>query len=152
MASAILRDVLGSVGRAAVTRPDLATDWDRLCREAVRAGRVPELHAARGDVQALFHAHLQILDGCLTVADRLGGPPAEADRLAAVRADIQRLHDGLFPRWQSEDDLDDILVDLLSIPNERLIALAQGSPPPVWWWADDDDPSRATADNSRLWS
>lgn len=142
MTSAILRDLLGAGGRAAVTRPDLAADWDRLCRKAVRAGRVAELHAARGDVQALFHAHLQILNGCLTVADRLGGPPAEAERLAAVRADIQRLHDGLFPRWRSEDDLDEILVEQFSIPNERLLALAQGSPP-AWWWEDDDDPARA---------
>ena len=118
---------------------DLPAYWDRLSREAARAGRGADLHASRDDFEAVVRARLRMLDAGAELADRLG-PAGAADPLRAECGALQTLHDRLFPRWRTEDDLYTILVEQLSLPNEKLLELAAAYPAPQSWWDETVDP------------
>lgn len=70
--------------------------WQRPARRAARTGHVTELHAARDDYQAVFKAHLQILDALGVLNGQYGwdGPPPE--HLHHARRELQQLHDEIF--------------------------------------------------------
>ena len=116
--------------------------WEEVCGEAIRGGTAEELHAARDDYQTVLLAHLKILDGYLTLLSRFPdeNPPGEpADRITRVRDRLQKHYDTLFPRWQSLDDLEAILLERISLPNARLLALTEKYPPPTTWYEEADD-------------
>lgn len=115
----------------------MTTAWDRVCREAIQSGSAEELHAARDDYQAVLLAHLKILDGYLVLADRFPDeyPHGDlAERLTSIRDELQQHYDSLFPRWQTLDDLEAILLESASLPNEQLKELAKQYPPPQAWY------------------
>jgi hypothetical protein len=50
------------------------------------------------------------------------------------RDQLQKHYDSLFPRWQTLDDLEAILLERISLPNEQLKELAAKYPPPQSIW------------------
>jgi hypothetical protein len=115
--------------------------WDRVCDRAIQNGSAEELHAARNDYQAVLLAHLKILEGYSVLLTRFDGPhpdAALADRLAHTRDELQTHYDWLFPRWQTLDDLEAILLERISLPNDRLKTLAAKCPPPPAWYDEPD--------------
>jgi hypothetical protein len=120
--------------------------WDHVCRQAIQTGSAEELHAIRDDYQSILLAHLKILDGCLILLSRLQGEyPHErfAERLPLFRDALQKHYDALFPRWQTLDDLEAMLLERASLPNDQLKALAAKYPPPQAWYDETDAPPAA---------
>lgn len=120
--------------------------WNHVCGQAIRGGSAEELHAARDDYQAILLGHLKILDGCLALVSRFEGefPEAElAERFAQTRNELQKHYDALFPRWQTIDDLEAMLLERASLPNDQLKELAAKHPPPQAWYDEADAPPAA---------
>lgn len=117
--------------------------WERACDSATRTGSANDLHAARDDYQTALLAHLKILDGWLTLLGRFPHeyPDGFAERMASNRDALQRHYDALFPRWQTVDDLEALLLERASLSNEQLKALAAAHAPPQAWY---DEPDTAT--------
>jgi hypothetical protein len=114
--------------------------WNRACDAATRTGCADDLHAARDDYQTALLAHLKILDGWFTLLDRFPHefPDGFAERMASNREALQRHYDALFPRWQTIDDLEALLLERASLPNARLKALAAAHAPPQAWYDEPD--------------
>jgi hypothetical protein len=119
--------------------------WDRACRRATESGSAEELHSARDDYQALLLAHLKILDGWLTLLSRFPReyPPGFAEDFTSIRDQLRKHYDSLFPRWQTLEDLEAILLERASLPNDQLKELAAKYPPPQAWY-DETDGAPAT--------
>lgn len=119
--------------------------WDRACRQAIQSGNAEELQTIRDDYQAVLLGHLKILDGWLTLLSRFPReyPQGFAQDFTLIREQLQKHYDSLFPRWQTLDDLEAILLERISIPNDQLKAIAKNYPPPQAWY-DETKESPAT--------
>lgn len=119
---------------------DVSDAWDRVCQQATRSGSAEALHADRDDYQTYLLAHLKILDGWLTLLNRFPHeyPPGFAQDFAGIREKLLKHYDSLFPRWQTLEDLEAILLERISIPNEQLKELAAKNPPPSSWYNEVD--------------
>lgn len=119
--------------------------WDRVCADVIADGDAERLHSAREDYQASLLGILKVLDGYQMLLDHSVGdydfpfPPREVrNRLRQTREEIQKHHDSLFPRWQTLEDLEGILLERITPSNERLKELAKKYPPPQAWY---DEPA-----------
>ncbi len=115
----------------------LVSAWERVSADTLRGGDAEPLHATRDDYRTGLLAALQLLDGYLTLSARSGDP---ADRLRASRDEIQKHYDSLFPRWQTLDDLEGILLERFTPSNAELKELAKKNPPPASWWEETKNP------------
>ncbi len=115
----------------------LTDGWEHVCRQAIQNGSAEELHAVRDDYQTVLLGHLKILDGYLLLVSRFGLEREDTERLAQRRDQLQKHYDSLFPRWQTIDDLEAILLERVSPSNDRLKALAANSPLPQAWFDED---------------
>lgn len=125
-------------------RRDIVHAWDRVCAEALRTGDAERLHTAREDYQAVLTGYLKVLDGYLMLAGRFGGEQELADRLSEARDEIQSHYDSLFPRWQTLDDLEAILLERITPTNAELKELAKKYPPPPSWYEETENPFAPT--------
>ena len=125
----------------------LRAEWDRTSRDAAESRRLDDLHAARDEYRALLEGHLRLVEDYLALTElhqRAFGPnPAWTEELNRARGTLRGLHDELFPRWRTADDLHQILVEKFSLPPEALRALAAKSPPPPAWSEETADPFSA---------
>ena len=120
--------------------------WDHVCRQAIHAGSAEELHAARDDYQAVLLGHLKILDGYLMLLTRFESERPGAgfvELVSRTRDELQRHYESLFPRWQTLDDLEAILLERVSLPNDQLKALAAKYPPAQAWYDEASDTTAA---------
>jgi hypothetical protein len=133
--------------RARKVALELRELWDRACRDAAEHRKVPELHAARDEYLALLEGHLRLLEEYLAVAElhrQVFGPSAaRVDALRGAVGELRGLHDELFPRWQTADDLYRLIVEKLTPPAEQLKTLAAKYPPPESWLDETVDPFSA---------
>jgi hypothetical protein len=122
---------------------DVSDAWERACRQATQGGSAEELHAARDDYQMVLLAHLKILDGWLTLLRRFPReyPPGFAQDFTSIRDQLQKHYDSLFPRWRTLADLEAILLEYISLPNDQLKALAAKHPPPQAWYDETSEPT-----------
>lgn len=119
--------------------------WERVSADTLRTGDAERLHAARDDYQAILLGYLKVLDGYLMLAGRFGDefdfPPQElGDRVSETRDEIQKHYDSLFPRWQTLDDLEGILLERITPSNAELKELAKRYPPPQAWYEETANP------------
>ena len=121
--------------------PRLVDAWDRVCDEAIQNGSAEDLHAARDDYHAVLLGQLKILDGYTLLLGRFESryPSGLAERISRTRDQLQEHFNFLFPRWQTLDDLEAILLERVSLPNDQLKALAKSNPPPQAWYDEADD-------------
>lgn len=130
--------------RARETAEEFRRDWDRTARDAAENHRLDELHASRDDYYALLSGHLRLLEDYLTLTEihqRAFGPNHTwSTELTAAVGELKRLHDELFPRWQTADDLAGILAEKFSLPAGDLRELATRHAPPATWLDESDDP------------
>ena len=120
---------------------ELLGAWEPVCRRALQTGDAGELHATRDAYEALLLAHLKVLDGHLMLLNCFLNehPNREFDeRLSHTRDELQKHYDTLFPRWQTVDDLEALLLERVSVPNEKLKALAAAHAPPQAWYDEPD--------------
>jgi hypothetical protein len=122
----------------------LLSAWEHVCRQATQNGSAEELHATRDDYQAVLQGNLKILDGFLMLLSRFHGehPHTEfTERITRSRDRLQQHYDSLFPRWQTLDDLEAILLEQISLSNDRLKALAEKHKPPQSWYDEAEAPA-----------
>jgi hypothetical protein len=121
----------------------VSDSWARVCRQAIQSGNAEQLHATRDDYRTFLLAHLKILDGWLVLLNRFPQeyPPGFAQDFASIREQLQKHHDSLFPRWQTLEDLEAILLERVSLPNDQLKELAAKYPPPQAWYDEDNSPT-----------
>jgi hypothetical protein len=133
--------------RAREVAEELRADWERTARTAAENRRLDELHAARDDYRALLKGHLRLLEDYLDLTEvhqRAFGPnPVWLEELKRAVDELRKLHDELFPRWQTRDDLAHILIEKFSVPAEKLRDLAAKHPPPASWLEETTDPFSA---------
>jgi hypothetical protein len=154
MATAVLRELFDVramddfpgpfARRARQTVAELRALWELTSREAARNRRLADLHAARDDYRELLEAHLGLLKEYAAVAAlhrRAFGPAAGwDDELSRAAADLAALHAELFPRWQSEADLQQLLIEKFTLAPDALRARAAAHPPPASWLDETADP------------
>lgn len=154
MAAAMLRELFHSremddfpgpfARRARRAVEELRADWDRTSRDAAEHRRLGELHAARDDYHALLNGHLGLLEHYLALAElhrrTVGSNPDWVEELSRAVDELRGLCDELFPRWQTQQDLCQILIEKFSLPAEKLRDLASKHPPPASWLEETDDP------------
>jgi hypothetical protein len=150
MATAVLRELAGPHPWTWLEEPwsehgrttrFLIEGWRRVARQALAGGSAEELHAGRDDYEAVLLGHLKVLDGLFLIASRMGEDIRPTD-LAEARDRLRKHYDSLFPRWQTLDDLEAILLELASVPNDRLKELsARHGPPPPWYDEDHAPPA-----------
>lgn len=129
--------------RARQVAVELRDRWEKTVRRAAEGRTVPDLHAARDDYRALLDGHRLLVEQYQAVAGEhgrvFGANPEWAADLAAA-AELRGLYDELFPRWQTLDDLFQLLIEKLAIPPEKVAAYAAKHPPPQSFWDEEIDP------------
>ena len=134
--------------------PPILIDWRRACANAVQSGTVDEIQRLRDDYQKVLLAHIKIIEGYLSLITEfdlnerdhmLFGPsddefrPTYPERMAQIRISLQAHYDRLFPRWQTIDDLEQIVLETVSPSSENLKALAATHSPPQSWYDESVD-------------
>lgn len=126
---------------------ELRAEWDRTSRDAAENRRLDELHAARDEYHALLKGHLRLLENYLSLTElharAFGSDARWAEELSRAVGGLRSLHDELFPRWRTLQDLQQILIERFSLPAEALRELAAKSPPPAAWFEETADPFSA---------
>jgi len=157
MAAAILRELFRPRAMADFPGPfatrarhaaeELRHDWDRTCRDAAENLRLEELHATRNDYQTLLKGHLLLLENYLALSElhqrMFGSNPLWIEELSHAVGGLRSLYDELFPRWQTLQDLTQLVIEKFSLPKERLQELALKYPPPSSWYEETADPFSA---------
>ncbi|MDY3552719.1 hypothetical protein R5W24_001807 [Gemmata sp. JC717] len=122
------------------TARELTEAWADACSQAVQNGSAEELHAARDNYQGILLGYLKILDGYLMLLNHVPEESPEAEftnSIKRTRVAVQKHYDALFPRWQTIDDLEALLLERVSPSNEQLKTLAAGHRPPQAWFDED---------------
>ncbi len=116
--------------------------WEATCRETLRTGDAEPLHAQRDQCEFFFKGELERIDDCLRiVAPREDREAIQSHaRLTALRDQLATKYNEPFPKWQTLDDLEDILLAPMQLSQERCIELAKRFPPPQSWYEEDFDP------------
>lgn len=123
--------------------PDgLREGWKRVCQEVVTAGRVRELHDARDEFRGVYDSYLTLIESVTSLADTLDSPLATEFR--RVEEEVRQLRDNLFSNWNSQEDLEELLVESFPLPEW----LNQGEipphlRPPQSWYEETTNPFTA---------
>ncbi len=121
----------------------LEETWARLCELAIAAG-LEVLHPRRDQIAENFAVKAEMVRRGIDLASRmellLGHPLDGADRLRGAAEQLQQFKVSVLDRWQSPDDLAEMLIEKIHLPIEYLDALAAKNPPPQSWYDEDFDP------------
>jgi hypothetical protein len=130
-------------GIAAVMR----SRWDSLCWRVSRSGQIDELQSARTAVQtvldrhiALFEDYLALLDLTEQITAHDGSARQAREQVVREMAELRRLHDEIFPRWQTVDDVAEMILEKFSLTQAELRAIAAANPPQQSWYEETIDP------------
>ena len=117
--------------------------WDQLS-VAGRSGRTSEVDAARNQLQASVQLKLRLAERALTYCEILHVQTGEtlAERKDLVRSyeKLQRFKTEVLDRWQSLEDLEEILVENFPLSAERLEKTAANCQPPASWYQEQGKP------------
>ena len=114
-------------------------EWEKLRRQILQNGDSDALHDCRSKIEAGLKYELGILGDCLTRAERQPDV-LSADihaRMTSLRDQLATHYNSLFPKWQTVEDLEDILLAPLTPSNEQLKAYAAKNPPPQSWYDEE---------------
>lgn len=157
MAAAMLRELFRPRAMADFPGPfatrarrvveELQHDWEQTSRNAAENRRIEELYLTRNDYQDLLNGHLRLLEYYLYLAKlhhRLfGANPLWAEELSRAICELKKHHDDLFPRWQTSQDLVQLLIEKFSLPSDKLQTLSAKYQPPPSWYEETADPFAA---------
>lgn len=122
-----------------VTLPaQLAERRKQLFRGAALNRRIEELHAGRDEYRRSYDDYIGVADRFRALADTVGSPLAtEFEKVAEA---VRHQRDELFNRWQTYDDLCEIVIEHIQPSAEQLQRLADKYPPPQSWYDEEFDP------------
>ncbi len=116
--------------------------WDQLCKKAYRDGAEP-LHAIRDKIELIWRLRADSIRDVKAIGERVfqlsGRAPTAWLHLDEAEKTVDRFSVIVLDRWQSLEDLEDVLLARISIPNERLKKLAAQYPPPQSWYDETID-------------
>jgi hypothetical protein len=117
--------------------------WEQL-RSAGWQGRAEEVHAARAaflkEVEGKIRLAGQARRGAELLVLLAGQPPPAAPRLAEVEEELRRFQADVFERWQTLEDLEDLLAASFPLSGERLEALGKQHQAPPAWYSEEGKP------------
>jgi hypothetical protein len=112
--------------------------WPAVCKETIRSGDAGPLHAERQDYEQCLLAVLKLLDAYLVLDELHEDRPIKIPtEFKQFRQDLQAHYDSLFPRWQTLEDLEAILLEQVSLSHEELQKIAMNHPPAQSWFDED---------------
>jgi hypothetical protein len=115
--------------------------WDKLCQDALRVGDAEPLHATRDPYEAYLRGELDRLDLLIRTIDSRPESSGEYRmRFVALRDQLATHFNKLFPRWQTLEDLEGILLEPLTPSRETRLELVKRYPPPQAWYDETVDP------------
>jgi hypothetical protein len=110
--------------------------WKYVSERVIKEGNAEPLHSIRDDYQRALLGQQKIIDGYLLLASCF--EPDHGQRvirhLTEARDRIQQHYDFLFPRWQTLEDLEELLLEGITPSNEILMEIAKRNPPPQRWY------------------
>lgn len=126
---------------------ELRLDWEKTSRNAAENRRIEELHATRDEYRVLLEGHLRLLEDYSVLAKHhhrlLGANPLWTEELDQAVTVLKKHYDDLFPRWQSSNDLAQLLIEQFTLSAEKLKEIAAKSTPPSSWYEETIDPFSA---------
>jgi hypothetical protein len=118
--------------------------WQKTVDTAVAGDSIERLHSGRDECEQFVMTWIRSMAGFVEFASQLGrmgnslSPKvAELDR---GLADLLEFHRELFQRWNTLEDLEDIVAEHTALPAESLMRLARQHPPPSEWFQQSDKP------------
>jgi hypothetical protein len=126
-----------ALGFAARLRPC----WEEYQR-AGWAGQANRVHALRGGLLRTFEARLRYLAEAIRLAsvaaDLTGRPVPGSERLSGAIQALEALKNEVFGRWNTLEDLEQILVETHPLSAERFDSLARHYRAPQAWYEQED--------------
>jgi hypothetical protein len=120
--------------------------WNNLSSVAYQFG-AEALHHSRRDFEQQHTARVELLDKVLNAASdyrsRFGQSATGAEKITACRELLGRMRIAILDRWVTLEDLEDLLLEKLTLPNETLKEIAKRNPPPQSWYDETFDPFEA---------
>jgi hypothetical protein len=121
----------------------LAERRERLFRDAAVNDRAAELHDGREEYRRIYDDYIAAAERFRALAETAGSPlAADFERVAGA---VRGLRDALFGRWQTFDDLCELLIEVIRPSAAQLRAYAANHPPPQSWFDETDDPFQPEA-------
>ena len=117
--------------------------WEKVSASARKWG-ADELHSLRDKVELVWRAKASLLADVELIGNRIvratGQTPRAWSNLEQSRKLIAEFESNILNRWQSLDDLEEILLGPMQLSQEQCIELAKRFPPPQSWYEEDFDP------------
>lgn len=117
--------------------------WQHLCQIGM-AGRAEEVHAQRETLRQQFQVRLDFVGSALRVASAcagLGGGDVTGETdLREVSRQLETLRDEIFSRWETLEDLEDLLAARFPLPAAKLEALGERHQPATAWYNQEGKP------------
>jgi hypothetical protein len=115
--------------------------WRAFCERIARGG-ASALLPLRVPFEATVEAcrtGMKEMERIVERAEAMGLRPSHRDDFRRAVADLERVAT-VVPRWVSEEELERLAVEWLSIPQARLEELASRSPAPAEWYEQEGKP------------
>jgi len=117
--------------------------WDSYCA-AGWEGRTAEVHAARGLFLGNVEAKLRLTEQAIRNAEQLallaGQPLPETAQLSQCARELQQFMADVFGRWQTQEDLEDMLAASFPLSAEELESIGRKHPTPPEWYSQEGKP------------
>jgi len=131
------------IDAALVFPEEMRRTWEELCRAGM-AGKAADVHAAREGLLHRFEARLHLVDRVAAVAKMVtaltGLEMPGLERLPQAAAELVRLKESIFARWETLEDLEDMLAERFPLPNAKLEVLGRQYRPPQAWFDQEGKP------------
>ena len=137
---ALREELAGEVGSLQTLLFEVDTRWAAICQEVI-AGRTEQVQANRELSKANIEESLRTIRGWLPIAQAVIAPSnVEVAELRAMTQEAERFWLRIFDRWQSPEDLEDLVANATAPTREQLDALTRKYGFPHVWHAADDSP------------
>ena len=119
--------------------------WKKVSESALRSG-AEELHNIRDKVELVWRLKASLLDDIERIGERVlratGQEPRAWSNLERAKGVVKEFELGVLNRWQTLDDLEDLLLAPVQLSDGTLKALAKKFPPPQSWYGEiwEDSP------------
>ena len=128
-----------SIGLAARLRPR----WE-LYKQAGWKGQVEQVHARRRDLLRSFEARLRQFAQAIRMASSAASLTSRevpgSERLPAAIQELTALKEEVFGKWNTLEDLEQILVETYPLSAEQFDSLAMKYCPPAEWYQQEEQP------------
>jgi hypothetical protein len=111
--------------------------WQKIVQGAIEQRRIEQLHAAREEYRGIVQEWVEQLEWFVKFCRQVSKSAPIVAEAEKGLADLREFRDTLFCRWQTLDDLHEIVVAQYQLPADRLKAHAAANPIPQSWYDED---------------